>query len=80
MNEYTFLLRTLRPIRRRDKDAGWSGPGNPTTHTSRRGGHRHGASAGATAVCHQAPVVTSDPGGLTRIAAAIGVKLRLFPV
>ena len=33
----------------------------------------------ATAVRHQAAVVTSDPGDLTRIADAIGVKIRLFP-
>jgi len=33
----------------------------------------------ATAVRHQAPVVTSDPGDLTRIADSIGVKIRLFP-
>jgi predicted nucleic acid-binding protein len=32
-----------------------------------------------TAVRHQAAVVTSDPGDLTRIADAIGVKIRLFP-
>jgi len=32
-----------------------------------------------TAVRHQAPVVTSDPGDLTRIADAIGVKIRLYP-
>ncbi len=32
-----------------------------------------------TAVRHQAPVVTSGPGDLTRIADAIGVKIRLFP-
>ena len=32
----------------------------------------------ATAVRHQAAVVTSDPGDLTRIADAIGVKIRLF--
>jgi hypothetical protein len=32
-----------------------------------------------TAVRHQAPVVTSDPGDLTRIADSIGVKIRLFP-
>jgi predicted nucleic acid-binding protein len=34
----------------------------------------------ATAARHQAPVVTSDPGDLSRIADAIGVKIRLFPV
>lgn len=33
----------------------------------------------ATAVRHQAPVVTSDPGDLNRIADAIGVKIRLYP-
>jgi predicted nucleic acid-binding protein len=33
----------------------------------------------ATAVRHHAPVVTSDPGDLTRIASAIGVTLRLYP-
>ena len=33
----------------------------------------------ATAVRHQAAVVTSDPGDLTRIANSIGVKIRLFP-
>ncbi len=32
----------------------------------------------ATAVRHQAPIVTSDPGDLTRIASAIGVKIRLY--
>lgn len=32
-----------------------------------------------TAVRHQAPIVTSDPGDLTRIADSIGVKIRLFP-
>jgi predicted nucleic acid-binding protein len=32
----------------------------------------------ATAVRHQAPVVTSDRGGLSRIADAIGVKLRFY--
>jgi predicted nucleic acid-binding protein len=32
-----------------------------------------------TAVRHQAPVVTSDPDDLTRIADSIGVKIRLFP-
>ncbi len=34
----------------------------------------------ATAVRHQAPVVTSDPGDLTHIADAIGVKIRLYPL
>jgi predicted nucleic acid-binding protein len=33
-----------------------------------------------TAVRHQAPVVTSDPGDLTRIADSLGVKIRLFPI
>ena len=33
----------------------------------------------ATAVRHQAPIVTSDPGDLTHIADAIGVKIRLYP-
>jgi predicted nucleic acid-binding protein len=33
----------------------------------------------ATAVRHQAPVVTSDPGGLTHIANSIGVKIQLYP-
>lgn len=33
----------------------------------------------ATAVRHQAAVVTSDPGDLTRLADAIGVRIRLFP-
>jgi predicted nucleic acid-binding protein len=33
----------------------------------------------ATAVRHQAPVVTSDPGDLTPIADALGVKIRLYP-
>ncbi len=32
----------------------------------------------ATAVRHQAPVVTSDPRDLTRIADALGVKIRLY--
>lgn len=32
----------------------------------------------ATAVRHQAPVVTSDPGDLTRIAQSIGVQLHLY--
>ena len=32
----------------------------------------------ATAVRHQAPVVTSDPGDLARIAGAIGVN-KLYP-
>jgi predicted nucleic acid-binding protein len=32
----------------------------------------------ATAVRHQAPVVTSDPDDLTHIADAIGVKIQLF--
>jgi predicted nucleic acid-binding protein len=33
----------------------------------------------ATAVRHQAPVVTSDPSDLTHIADAIGIKVRLYP-
>ena len=33
----------------------------------------------ATAVRHQAPIVTSDPGDLTRIASAIGVTIKLYP-
>ena len=33
----------------------------------------------ATAVRHQAPIVTSDPGDLAYIADAIGVKIRLYP-
>lgn len=32
----------------------------------------------ATAVRHQAPVVTSDPRDLTHIAESIGVKIQLF--
>jgi predicted nucleic acid-binding protein len=32
----------------------------------------------ATAVRHQAPVVTSDPGDLSHIADSIGVKIRLY--
>ena len=32
-----------------------------------------------TAVRHQAAVVTSDPGDLTRIAHSIGVKIQIFP-
>ena len=31
-----------------------------------------------TAVRHQAPIVTSDPGDLTHIADAIGMKIRLY--
>ena len=31
-----------------------------------------------TAVRHQAPVVTGDPGDLTRIADSIGVQIRIF--
>ena len=38
-----------------------------------------GAIVIATAVRHQAAVVTSDPGALTRLASAIGVKIRLYP-
>ncbi len=34
----------------------------------------------ATAVQHQAAVVTSDPEDLTHLADSIGVKLRLFTV
>ena len=33
----------------------------------------------ATAVRHQAPIVTSDPDDLARIADSIGVKIRLYP-
>jgi predicted nucleic acid-binding protein len=33
----------------------------------------------ATAVRHQAPVVTSDLGDLTHIADALAVKIRLYP-
>jgi predicted nucleic acid-binding protein len=33
----------------------------------------------ATAVRHQASIVTSDPGDLTHIADSIGVKIRLYP-
>ncbi|HEY2307576.1 MAG TPA: PIN domain-containing protein [Streptosporangiaceae bacterium] len=33
----------------------------------------------ATAVRHQAPVVTSDPGDLSHIAASIGMKIQIFP-
>lgn len=32
----------------------------------------------ATAACHRAPVVTSDPGDLTHIADSISVKIRLY--
>jgi predicted nucleic acid-binding protein len=32
----------------------------------------------ATAVRHQAPIVTSDRGDLSRIADAIGVKIKFF--
>jgi predicted nucleic acid-binding protein len=39
-----------------------------------------GAIVIATAVRHQAPVVTSDPGDLTRIADSIGVKVQLFRI
>jgi len=31
-----------------------------------------------TAVRHQAPVVTGNPGDLTRIADCIGVSIRVF--
>lgn len=34
----------------------------------------------ATAVQHQASVVTSDPDDLTHLADSIGVKLRLFTI
>ncbi len=34
----------------------------------------------AAAVRHQAPVVTSDPGDLTHIADAIGMKIRLYTI
>lgn len=34
----------------------------------------------ATAVRHQAPVVTSDPGDLAHITDGIGVRIRLYPV
>jgi hypothetical protein len=34
----------------------------------------------ATAVQHQASVVTSDPDDLTHLAHSVGVKLRLFTV
>jgi predicted nucleic acid-binding protein len=33
-----------------------------------------------TAVRYQAPVVTSDSGDITRIAEALGLKIRLYPV
>jgi predicted nucleic acid-binding protein len=33
----------------------------------------------ATAVRNQAPIVTSDPGDLARIAEALSVKVRLYP-
>ena len=33
----------------------------------------------AIAARHQAPIVTSDPGDLTRIADALGIKIRLYP-
>ena len=33
----------------------------------------------ATAVRHQAPVVSSDPGDLSHIAESIGVKIQVFP-
>jgi len=32
----------------------------------------------ATAVRHQAPIVTSDRGDLSRIADALGVKIQFF--
>jgi hypothetical protein len=31
-----------------------------------------------TAVRHQAPVVTGNPGDLTRIADCIGIRIRIF--
>jgi hypothetical protein len=34
----------------------------------------------ATAVQHQASVVTSDPDDLTHLADSVGVKLRLYPL
>ena len=34
----------------------------------------------ATAVRHQAPIVTTDPGDLTHIAESIGVKIQFFPM
>jgi predicted nucleic acid-binding protein len=33
----------------------------------------------ATAVRHQAPIVTGDPGDLARLANSIGVKIQLYP-
>ena len=33
----------------------------------------------ATAVRHQAPIVTSDAGDLARIADAIGVTIKIYP-
>jgi predicted nucleic acid-binding protein len=36
------------------------------------------AIAVATAVQHQAPVATSDPGDLAHIAGSTGVKMRLL--
>ncbi len=33
----------------------------------------------AEAATEEAPVVTSDPGDLTRIADSLGVKIQLFP-
>lgn len=33
----------------------------------------------ATAVRHQAPIVTSDPGDLIHIAESIGMKIQIFP-
>ena len=33
----------------------------------------------ATAIRHQAPIVTSDPGDLAHIADSIGIKIRLYP-
>jgi predicted nucleic acid-binding protein len=34
----------------------------------------------ATAARRQAPVVTSDPGDLTHLCDAIGIKIRLYPI
>jgi predicted nucleic acid-binding protein len=33
----------------------------------------------ATAARRQAPVVTSDPADITRIADSLGVKIRIYP-
>lgn len=52
-----------------------------------RGGQQHqisrvlkGCDLLATAVQHQAAVVTSDPDDLTHLTDSIGVKLRLFTI